>query len=188
MWRSPGARLRALRTSTSRRWTSTGRTRRSGSATSAASRPTTPGRTSARCERRCSIGCPVGCPMCGAWRPSRGRRGRRAMSASCSRRSAGNPVLDLVLLGIGPDGHCASLFPGQAALDERERLAVGVERPGLPPLGPARDADAAGHQRGARGALPRERAGEGRGGRARVRRRRRPRCSRESGGARPPAP
>jgi 6-phosphogluconolactonase len=49
---------------------------------------------------------------------------------------SGNPVLDLVLLGIGPDGHCASLFPGQAALDEHERLAVGVERPGLPPVVP----------------------------------------------------
>ena len=35
------------------------------------------------------------------------------------------PALDLVLLGIGADGHTASLFPGTAAVRERERLVVG---------------------------------------------------------------
>lgn len=36
------------------------------------------------------------------------------------------PRLDVLLLGMGPDGHTASLFPGSAALDERHRLIVPV--------------------------------------------------------------
>jgi 6-phosphogluconolactonase len=46
----------------------------------------------------------------------------------------GVPRLDLLLLGLGPDGHTASLFPNDGALEERERLAVGVQTPGMAPL------------------------------------------------------
>jgi 6-phosphogluconolactonase len=48
-------------------------------------------------------------------------------------RDAGPPRFDLVLLGIGPDGHIASLFPDHSALDERSRLVVGVPEAGLEP-------------------------------------------------------
>ena len=44
------------------------------------------------------------------------------------------PPLDLVLLGIGPDGHTASLFPGSPALREARRPVVSVRRSGQPPF------------------------------------------------------
>jgi 6-phosphogluconolactonase len=46
------------------------------------------------------------------------------------------PRLDVVLLGVGPDGHVASLFPGHPALRERTRWVVAIDDAPKPP--PAR--------------------------------------------------
>lgn len=43
---------------------------------------------------------------------------------------------DLLLLGLGSDGHLASLFPRQSTLKEREREVVGVPEAGLEPFVP----------------------------------------------------
>jgi len=46
----------------------------------------------------------------------------------------GEPVtLDLVVLGIGPDGHVASLFPGSATLTDERALCLGVHDSPKPP-------------------------------------------------------
>jgi 6-phosphogluconolactonase len=43
------------------------------------------------------------------------------------------PGLDVVLLGVGPDGHVCSLFPGHATLDARGWTAAVTDAPKPPP-------------------------------------------------------
>lgn len=46
------------------------------------------------------------------------------------------PMFDLVLMGLGDDGHTASLFPNSPALEERERWVLGIAKAGMAPFVP----------------------------------------------------
>ena len=62
--------------------------------------------------------------------------GAGGYEAEIRERVGGEPRWNLLLLGMGPDGHVASLFPGKPELEERSRLAVGVPLAGMEPQVP----------------------------------------------------
>jgi 6-phosphogluconolactonase len=62
------------------------------------------------------------------------RRYAQSLRDGVQPRDGALPVLDLIVLGIGPDGHIASLFPGSPLLDAgQQAVCLGVHDSPKPP-------------------------------------------------------
>jgi 6-phosphogluconolactonase len=75
--------------------------------------------------------------MLGELRPPSAAAERYSRQIRWNRATEGDtPRFDVVLLGMGPDGHTASLFPRAPSLKERQRAVVAVRHAGQPPFVP----------------------------------------------------
>jgi 6-phosphogluconolactonase len=64
-----------------------------------------------------------------ATQPDAAEQYERALREALGWRPKGHDRLDFAMIGMGPDGHTASIFPGSPALDARDRLVLAVPAP-----------------------------------------------------------